>query len=95
LERIMTKRIPKTIESLPLHPERSYRVESDTAIAVTGFGPSSRQRAIDDGLLPPPVKIGKRARAWLGSQLIELQRRRLAEAEAEAAAAAARRQKTT
>jgi predicted DNA-binding transcriptional regulator AlpA len=87
----MTKRKPKTIENLqPLHPDFIYRAESDIAIAVTGVGPSQRKVAIERGELPPLVKVGKRARGWLGSQLIELQRRRLAEAEA-----AQRRDETT
>jgi hypothetical protein len=79
----MTKRKPAT-EQQPLHPDFIYRVDSDVAIAVVGLGPSQRKAAIDRGELPPPLKLtpSGRAKGWLGSQLIELQRKRLAEAEA-------------
>lgn len=90
----MTKKMPLTPDMQPLHPQFSYRVNSPTAIAVIGLGPSQQKVAIENGELPEPMSLtpSGRARAWLGQQLIDIQKQRLAIAEAIAAERRAKQQ---
>jgi predicted DNA-binding transcriptional regulator AlpA len=40
-----------------------------------GYGPTVLAEKIRAGEIPEPVRLGDRARGWLGSQIIEWQRR--------------------
>jgi len=42
-----------------------------------GFGPTTLAAKIANGEIPAPVRLGVRARGWLGSQIIEWQQARL------------------
>jgi predicted DNA-binding transcriptional regulator AlpA len=84
----MTKAKPLLPADLgPIHPDFVYRRSSPIARAVIGLGDTQTDEAIANGELPPPVKLTESGRAtgWIGAQLIELQRKRLAKAEAAAA----------
>jgi hypothetical protein len=78
----MTKPKPDTAIGA-IHPDYFYRKSSPEARGVIGLGPTQTEEAIKQGKLPPPVDAydGGRATGWLGRQLIELQRQRLAKAE--------------
>jgi hypothetical protein len=82
----MTARKPKDDER-ELLPHFIYRKTSKIAQRVIGLGPTQINQGIKDGTIPPPLNLtgDGRAQGWLGSQLIELQRKRLAEAETAAA----------
>jgi hypothetical protein len=83
----MTAKKPATNER-GLNPDFLYRKFDPVTLNVIGLGPSQVNEAIKRGELPPTVSATESGRAtgWLGSQLIELQRKRLAEAMARAAA---------
>ena len=76
--------------SAPLHPHFFYRKNSAVALNVIGLSPSQTDEAIQAGDVPRPVNITANGRAcgWLGSQLIELQQRRLAAVKAAEASGA-------
>jgi predicted DNA-binding transcriptional regulator AlpA len=61
-----------------MNPDRVIR-EKDLR-AYDGLGPSQRDKYIEDGNYPPPVKLsnGGRAKAWLGSEVTGYQRWRKA-----------------
>jgi predicted DNA-binding transcriptional regulator AlpA len=56
-----------------MKPDRVIR-EKDLR-AYDGLGPSQRDKYIEDGNYPPPVKLsnGGRAKAWLGSEVAAYQ----------------------
>jgi hypothetical protein len=64
-----------------LIPHFSYRLNSPVVIGVLGLGRSQIDDAIERGELEPPIKLtaSGRARAYTGSQLLRIQRRRLAQ----------------
>jgi hypothetical protein len=66
----------------PLIPHFFYRRHGPVAKGVIGLEDTQIDDKIKNGELPPLVKAFEsgRARGWLGSQLIELQRQRLAKA---------------
>jgi hypothetical protein len=63
----------------PLNPDFFYRRNSPIAKGVIGLGNTQIDDKVRSGELPPLVRAFESGRAagWLGSQLIELQRRRL------------------
>jgi predicted DNA-binding transcriptional regulator AlpA len=63
-------------------PGRVYRKSDPATREILGMGDTSIDEAIKSGYLPPPMPLTKWGKScgWLGSQLIELQRRRLAAA---------------
>jgi hypothetical protein len=71
----------------PLVPHFFYRRHGPIAKGVIGLADTQIDEKIKNGELPPLVKAFESGRAtgWLGSQLIELQERRLAKAQAGAA----------
>jgi predicted DNA-binding transcriptional regulator AlpA len=83
----MTAKKPATGGERGLNPDYVYRKFDPVTLNVIGLGPTQINGAIARGELPPPVKITQsgRARGWLGSQLIELQQKRLAEAQTQTA----------
>jgi predicted DNA-binding transcriptional regulator AlpA len=66
----------------PLNPDFFYRRHGPIARGVIGLEDSQIDEKIKTGELPPLVQAfaSGRATGWLGSQLIELQRQRLAKA---------------
>jgi prophage regulatory protein len=42
-----------------------------------GYGPTTLTDKIKTGEIPAPIKLGDRARGWLGSQILEWQRQRV------------------
>jgi hypothetical protein len=83
----MTIKKPAPSERGGLNPDFLYRKFDPVTLSVIGLGPSQINAAIQRGELPPPVNVTESGRAtgWLGSQLIALQEKRLAEAIARAA----------
>jgi predicted DNA-binding transcriptional regulator AlpA len=71
------KRTPDLTQ--PLNPDFFYRKHGPIARGVLGLADSQIDEKIKNGELPPLVRAFESGRAagWLGSQLIELQRRRL------------------
>jgi predicted DNA-binding transcriptional regulator AlpA len=72
-----------TLDAWELNPNFFYRKHSPIALGVIGLSASQIDEKIKTGELPPLVKTSASGRGvgWTGSQLIELQRQRLAEAE--------------
>jgi hypothetical protein len=66
----------------PLNPDFFYRRHGPVARGVIGLADSQIDEKIKSGELPPLVRAfdSGRTTGWLGSQLIELQRQRLAKA---------------
>jgi hypothetical protein len=84
--------------SLPteINPHFSYRINSTPAIAVTGLGPTQQREAWKKGELPVPPRLTPDGPyAYVGQQLIDVQKKRLAEAQAEEKRLAAERAATT
>jgi predicted DNA-binding transcriptional regulator AlpA len=79
-----TKPVAPDIERI--NPDFFYRKHGATARAVIGLGASQTDEMIKAGKLPPPIRAfeGSKAIGWLGSQLIQLQKHRLARAQTEA-----------
>lgn len=58
-------------------------VRADGACKAGGYrSPQQMYNAIADGKFPKPIKIGERAVAWVESELVEWQRKRIAERDA-------------
>jgi hypothetical protein len=84
----MTAKKPKADDDVELVPHFIYRKGSRIAQRVIGLSPTQINDEIKKGALMPPVNLTAdgRAQGWTGAQLLELQRKRLAQAEAAAAA---------
>jgi hypothetical protein len=74
---------PRPVDTTqPLNPDFFYRRHGPVARGVIGLADSQIDEKIKSGELPPLVRAfdSGRTNGWLGSQLIELQQRRLAKA---------------
>lgn len=70
-------------EDFGIKPHDIYRISAPETRRIIGLKPTQIAEALKRGDLPPTVALtdNGRARGWLGVQLIELQRQRLAKAQ--------------
>jgi predicted DNA-binding transcriptional regulator AlpA len=61
------------IETTALPPQQVVRLKEGRK--YFGYGSTVIAEKIKAGEIPEPVRLGDRARGWLGSQIIEWQRR--------------------
>jgi predicted DNA-binding transcriptional regulator AlpA len=92
-----TKSAALNLSALPLNPHYFYRKHSPVTKAVIGLQATQIDAMVEAGELPPPVPAyeGSKAVGWLGSQLLELQQKRLARAKAAAERRASERETAT
>ena len=74
-------------EEFGIKPHRVYRKSHKITREILGLGPTAIDEAIADNALPPPMPLTAHGKAtgWMGWQLIEVQRKRLAAAAQRAA----------
>jgi hypothetical protein len=68
------------LETYGIDPARIYRKYAPETQRILGLGKSAIEDAIKDGHIPPPLPLTEHgyATGWMGTTLIELQKKRLA-----------------
>jgi hypothetical protein len=71
-------------ENFGINPAWIYRKSDENTRRILGLGPTQIDEEIAKGNLPPPMELtpSGKAKGWLGSVLIQIQRERLARAAA-------------